>query len=209
MPGTLSRPSPASALLRICVRPQVRSRCEAGAPGTADGSGPAPPRELIRRRHRPSPPPRSPLSPRWARPPSAAASGRPGLTRSPHSNGSVPSSSGRRDGHAIAAATLALPAEVGQGPRNHAGPVPSGSETAGQTQSRFQSGAEARNQGRHPTCRSGDNARHRPDSPAPGDFAFALSETVPSQGPRARSTRHYGMMGAAYRSAGFLFLSGL
>ena len=44
----------------------------------------------------------------------------------------------------------------------------------GQTQSRFQSSAEARIQGRHPTCRSGNNARHWPDSPAQGDFAFAL-----------------------------------
>ena len=45
---------------------------------------------------------------------------------------------------------------------------------AGQTQSRFQSSAEARIQGQHSTCRSGDNAWHWPDSPAQGDFAFAL-----------------------------------
>ena len=44
----------------------------------------------------------------------------------------------------------------------------------GQTQSRFQSSAKARIQGRHPTCRSGNHARHRPDSPAQGDFAFVL-----------------------------------
>ena len=44
----------------------------------------------------------------------------------------------------------------------------------GQTQSRFQSSAEARIQGQHSTCRSGDNAWHWPDSPAQGDFAFAL-----------------------------------